>query len=123
MRKSLKFLAVAVVVLTIGASGLFAQEGSGAPAVAGVININTADAAQFALLPRLGLKAGERIVQYRAEHGPFKKTTDLMQVKGIGAKTYEGLSAYVAVEGKTTLSGKVRGTRKASKKPTPPASN
>ena len=47
-----------------------------------------------------------------------------MQVKGIGAKTFEGLSAYVTVEGKSTLSTKVRSPRKASaKKPTSTASN
>jgi hypothetical protein len=39
-----------------------------------------------------------------------------MQVKGVGAKTFDGLSAYVAVEGKTTLSSKVRSPRKAAAK-------
>ena len=120
MRKSLHILALTLVLLSVSAA-VMAAETSSAPS--GVVNINTADASQLSLLPRVGEKVAQRIIEYRTEHGPFKKTTDLMQVKGIGAKTYEGLSAYVAVEGKTTLSGKVRGTRKASKKPTPPASN
>jgi hypothetical protein len=41
----------------------------------------------------------------------------------VGAKTFEGLSAYIAVDGKTTLSTKVHTSRKSSvKKPTNTAS-
>ena len=119
MRKSLHILALTLVLLSVSASAMAAE--SSAPT--GVVNINSADAAQLSLLPRVGEKVAQRIIEYRTEHGPFKKTTDLMQVKGIGAKTFEGLSAYVAVEGKSTLSGKVRTARKAAKKPTPTASN
>jgi len=47
-----------------------------------------------------------------------------MQVKGVGAKTFDGLSAYVSVDGKTTLSAKIRSPRKAAtKKPASSASN
>jgi competence protein ComEA len=92
-------------------------------APSGVVNVNTADASQLALLPRIGPKAAERIIEYRTEHGPFKKTTDLMQVKGIGAKTFEGLSLYVAVEGKSTLTTKVRTARKPSAKTPTAAAN
>src|SRR5687768_6272648 len=119
MRKSLHIFTLAIVLLSLSTIA-FAAEGNTA---SGVVNINTADASQLALLPRIGEKAAQRIIEYRTEHGPFKKATDLMQVKGIGAKTFEGLSAYVAVEGKSTLSGKVRTARKPAKKPTPTASN
>jgi competence protein ComEA len=119
MRKSLHILALTLVLLSISASAIAAESN----AATGTVNVNTADASQLALLPRIGEKAAQRIIEYRTEHGPFKKATDLMQVKGIGAKTFEGLSAYVAVDGKTTLSGKVRSPRKAAKKPTSPASN
>jgi competence protein ComEA len=119
MRKSLHILALTLVLISVSAAAMAAE--SGAPA--GTVNVNTADASQLALLPRIGEKAAQRIIEYRTEHGPFKKTTDLMQVKGIGAKTFEGLSAYVAVDGKTTLSGKVRSPRKAAKKPASSASS
>jgi competence ComEA-like helix-hairpin-helix protein len=119
MRKSLHIFTLAIVLLSLSTLAFAAE-----PAASGVVNINTADASQLALLPRIGEKAAQRIIEYRTEHGPFKKATDLMQVKGVGAKTFEGLSSYVAVDGKTTLSGKVRSPRKASsKKPTSPASN
>lgn len=35
-----------------------------------------------------------------------------MQVKGFGDKTFERLSPYIAVDGKTTLSEKIRSPRK-----------
>lgn len=120
MRKSLSIFTLIVVLLSLSTVA-FAAEPAGASA--GIVNINTADASQLSLLPRVGEKVAQRIIEYRTEHGPFKKATDLMQVKGIGAKTYDGMSAYVAVEGKTTLSSKVRSPRKADKKPTATASN
>jgi len=122
MRKSLHIFTLAIILLSVSAVAMAAETSGSAPS--GVVNINTADASQLSLLPRIGEKAAQRIIEYRTEHGPFKKATDLMQVKGIGAKTFEGLSAYVAVEGKTNLSGKVRSPRKAAaKKPTSTASN
>jgi len=35
-----------------------------------------------------------------------------MSVKGFGSKTYEQLSAYIVLDGKTTLTQKVRSPRK-----------
>ena len=122
MRKSLHIFTLALVLATV-ASAAFAEAETGA-AASGVVNINSAGADQLALLPRVGEKAAERIIAYRTEHGPFKKASDLMQVKGIGAKTFERLSPYVTVDGKTTLDTKVRSPRKPrAKKPSSTASN
>jgi len=111
MRKSLIAIATTFILLSL-APFAFADEASSSSSAKPVININTADAAQFALLPRIGVKAGERIVAYRSENGAFKKTTDLMQVKGVGDKTFELLSPYLTLEGKTTLASKQQGPRK-----------
>jgi competence protein ComEA len=90
----------------------------------GVVNINTADAAQLSLLPRVGEKAAQRIIEYRTQNGPFKKTSDLMQVKGFGAKTFERLAPYISLSGQTTLAKKIASPRKPrAKKPTATASN
>jgi competence protein ComEA len=126
MRKSQLIAFVALFILSI-TSAAFANEAA-APAAApsGVVNINTADTAQLSYLPRVGQKAAQRIVDYRRDHGAFKKTADLMQVKGFGAKSFEKLSSYLTVDGKTTLSAKVKSpsTRrsKSSKQPAPTAS-
>ena len=78
----------------------------------GVVNINSAGAAQLALLPGVGPKAAERIVAYRTEHGAFTKTGQLMDVKGIGEKSFERLAPYIAVSGETTLTSKIKSPRK-----------
>jgi len=111
MRKSLIAIATTFILLSV-ASLAVADEASSSGSARPVININSADAAQFAFLPRIGVKAGERIVAWRTENGPFKKTTDLMQVKGVGDKTFALLSPYLALEGKTTLVSKQQGPRK-----------
>jgi len=108
MRKSLNLMVAALIVLAIAGSAL----ADTAAAPSGVVNINSADAAQLALLPHVGAKAAQRIVDYRHEHGAFKKTTDLMQVKGFGEKSFQRLTPYIAVDGKTTLNAKVRFPRK-----------
>jgi competence protein ComEA len=79
-----------------------------AAAPQGVVNVNTADAGQLALLPRIGPSTATRIVEFREENGPFKAKEDLMLVRGIGERTYALLEAFVATEGETTLSEKVR---------------
>jgi len=124
MRKSLPILVLTLIVAAMASTTFAADAEPAGDASAGVVNINTADASQLSLLPRVGEKAAQRIIEYRTENGPFKKTSDLMQVKGIGAKTFEGLSAYVSVEGKTTLSSKIKSPRKPrAKKPATAASN
>ena len=108
MRKFLNFLLVALVVAGFAGSAMATDHAT----AAGVVNLNTADAAQLSLLPRVGVKAAQRIIDYRREHGQFKKTSDLMQVKGFGDKKYQSLAAYVTVDGKTTLTQKVKSPRK-----------
>mgnify|MGYP001554097533 CR=1 FL=1 len=103
MRKSLTAIATSMLILFALTGAAMADEGSATTSSAGVVNINTADATQLALLPRVGPKAAERIIEYRKPNGGFKKTTDLMQVKGIGDKTVAMLSRYLVVEGKSTL--------------------
>jgi competence protein ComEA len=73
-----------------------------------VVNINTADAAQLALLPRVGPSVAQKIVDFRKENGPFKTAEDLMLVQGIGEKTFQLLKPYLAVSGETTLKEKVK---------------
>ncbi|WP_179885714.1 ComEA family DNA-binding protein [Vibrio sp. ES.051] len=52
------------------------------------VNINTASAEEIAtMLKGIGEKKAQSIVEYRAEHGPFKTAADLTSVKGIGEVT------------------------------------
>ncbi len=111
MRKSLPILITTILIASLSAAAFAADTQAGATPT-GVVNINTADAAQLSLLPRVGLKAAQRIIDYRSAHGAFQKATDIMQVKGFGDKSFERLSQYIVVDGKTTLTAKVRSPRK-----------
>jgi competence protein ComEA len=125
MRKShLIVLSAVLIIITIASTSMAATvQPVPAPTATGVVNLNTADVTQLAMLPRVGAKAAQRIADYRKEHGNFKKTSDLMQVKGFGEKSFERLSPWITVDGKTTLAAKVRstGTRKSSKKSSSPS--
>ena len=59
-------------------------------AVAGPVNVNTADAETIsAELNGVGLSRANAIVEYRKLHGPFKTVEELLNVKGIGERTLE----------------------------------
>jgi competence protein ComEA len=55
---------------------------------AATINLNTATAAELEKLPGIGQKVAARIVEYRQKNGPFKKVEELMNVQGIGEKSF-----------------------------------
>ncbi|MCU0255376.1 MAG: helix-hairpin-helix domain-containing protein, partial [Vicinamibacterales bacterium] len=61
------------------------------------VNINTATAAQFEELPGIGATTAERIVEFRQKNGPFRKIEELMNVKGIGEKSFLKLKPYLTV--------------------------
>ena len=50
------------------------------------VNINTADVTELQTINGIGQAKAEAIVKYRKEHGEFKTTDDLTEVKGIGDK-------------------------------------
>jgi competence protein ComEA len=71
-----------------------------APTPESPLNINTATQAQFEALPGLGAKVAERIIEYRQKNGNFKKVEDLMNVKGIGEKSFLKLKPLLTVSQK-----------------------
>ncbi|HSM14266.1 MAG TPA: helix-hairpin-helix domain-containing protein [Thermoanaerobaculia bacterium] len=81
----------------------------------GVVNVNSASAAELERLPGVGPSLAARIVEHREQHGAFKAKEDLMLVRGIGEKSYERLAPYVAISGATTLAERVPGERPARK--------
>lgn len=101
MHRSLLALAAALVVMS---SLLVAQSGGPRPQGGGgraakppvtattmstdVVNLNSATAAQIASLPGIGPKTAELVVQYRTKNGPFKKIEEIMNVRGIGEKSF-----------------------------------
>ena len=83
------FAGFLAIFLTVISFGVFA-----AP-----ININTANADTLAAeLTGVGATKAAAIVAYRESHGSFKSLDELVNVKGIGAKTLEKNRANLAVE-------------------------
>ena len=69
----------------------------------GVVNINTANAAELALLPGIGESKASAIVSTRKARGGFQSVDDLLAVKGIGEAALEKIRGHVVLKGATTL--------------------
>jgi competence protein ComEA len=98
-RQCLSALAL-VSLLTAAPSLVIAQTTSRAAkasTTAGIVNINTASAADLEGLPGIGAKTAARIVEYRQKNGPFKKIEELMNVRGIGEKNFLKLKPQITV--------------------------
>jgi competence ComEA-like helix-hairpin-helix protein len=73
------------------------------PALTGKININTATADQIAMLPGVGPKKAQGLVDYRSKNGNFKNIEDLQKVPGIKQKKIDKVKDYLIFDGETTL--------------------
>lgn len=62
-----------------------------------LVNINEAMAEELMLLPNIGQKKAEAIIQFRQEEGSFTIKEDIMNVSGIGVKTFEKLADLITV--------------------------
>ena len=62
------------------------------------ININQASVEELTHLKGIGPEYAGRIVEYRDKHGSFEKAEDIMNVSGIGPKTFEEIKDLITVE-------------------------
>jgi competence protein ComEA len=107
----MRILMVVLLILGLGAVAA-GQEAprSGTPAAKASsstpVNLNTATVAQLEALPGIGKSTAERILEYRQKSGGFKKVEDLMNVRGIGEKSFLKLKPLVTV---TSVKGEQAG--------------
>lgn len=59
------------------------------------ININTATEEELNSLPGIGQATAGRIIDYREKHGKFHYIDEIMNVKGIGEKTFDEIKGYI----------------------------
>jgi len=69
-------------------------QGSGG---SGLVNINTADAAQLTTLPGVGAVIANNIIAHREANGPFATIEQLTNVPRIGAATLANLREFITV--------------------------
>jgi competence protein ComEA len=88
-------LAAAIAVFSLASA--YAQS----PAPKAKVNINTASASELETLPRIGPKVAQRIVDFRAKNGNFKRIEEIMKVQGIGEKVFESIKDLITVGGES----------------------
>ena len=70
---------------------------AGKPAPTGKVNLNTATVDQLTTLPGVGPKLAARIVEYRQKAGSFRSPQELMNVKGIGERSFQKIEPFLSV--------------------------
>lgn len=68
------------------------------PQPSGIININTASAGELEKLPGVGPARAADIIQYRQANGGFKTPEEIMNIRGIGEKTFEKMKGMITVK-------------------------
>jgi competence protein ComEA len=97
-----------IVVGRRGAGGLASGTTTGSGAVGGgsgatvpgdqeKVNVNTATLDELEALPGIGPVLAQRIIDYRTEHGGFRKIDELMEVPGIGPAKFAELKDKITV--------------------------
>ncbi len=70
-----------------------------APALDSVtqIHINSATADELMLVPGIGPKIANAIIDHRSAHGMFRHVADLSEVKGVSSKKLSSISPYLTL--------------------------
>lgn len=109
MRARSTVAGILLAALCLVAPAIQAQEKAAKPkpaaSAATPINLNTATAAQLEALPGIGPRTAQLIVQHREKNGNFKKVEELMNIKGIGEKSFLKIKPMVTVGGEKERPG------------------
>ncbi|WP_462420674.1 helix-hairpin-helix domain-containing protein [Salinicoccus sp. Marseille-QA3877] len=62
------------------------------------VNINTATLEELTQLNGIGEKKAQLILEYREQNGLFMTKEDLMNISGIGEKTFDSLEPYITID-------------------------
>ena len=101
MRAVSPSVAVALIALALSSTAVRAAQRPPAPSASApsaiLINLNTATMAELESLPGIGAKTAERIIEHRQKNGSFKKIEELMNVRGVGEKSFLKLKPLITV--------------------------
>jgi len=106
MRTTLSIALALCTLLVAGTPVLASPVQAPAPAAEkAALNLNAATLDQLETLPGIGRKVAERILEYRTKSGGFKKIEELMNVKGIGEKSFLKIKPLITVAKSDKASG------------------
>ncbi|HEY3161556.1 MAG TPA: helix-hairpin-helix domain-containing protein [Vicinamibacterales bacterium] len=98
---TIRIMMAAITAIALSATALSAQSKAPVPkptaTAAAPVNLNTATPEQLATIPGVGPKMAERIIDYRQKNGGFKKIEDLMNVSGVGEKSFLKMKPLITV--------------------------
>jgi comEA protein len=101
--------AIALALALACSMNALAQQPAGSPKAsttvassAAPINLNSATAMQLETLPGVGAATAQRILEYRQKNGGFKKVEDLMNIRGVGEKSFLKIKPLVTVSAPRT---------------------
>jgi competence protein ComEA len=106
MKHTIKSLGAALMILLALAGTIGHAQGRAMPrtvvkptkaTVTAPVNLNTATVNDLRTLPNIGAATATRILEYRQKNGGFKKIEDLMNVRGIGEKSFLKLKPLVTI--------------------------
>jgi competence protein ComEA len=83
--------------IAVGVPGAAPVPGPGSDSTPGRVSLNSASVAELDALPGIGPVLAQRIVDHRAENGPFTAVEQLDDVSGIGPAIYDELAELVTV--------------------------
>ena len=91
-----------IIVGILGEPSAAASESSGSQSAQsgitnGKVNLNLAGSATLQTIPGIGPSKADRIIDYRNTNGRFRKIEDIMNITGIGEKTFESIKDYITV--------------------------
>lgn len=69
------------------------------------VDVNTAAWPELAQVPEIGETLAKRIVEYRKMHGPFQSLETLLDVPGIGPRTFERMRPILQPPASDTAAG------------------
>lgn len=62
-----------------------------------LVDLNQSTQAELATLPGIGPSKAQAIIRYREKVRPFRKTSDIIRVKGIGRSTFRRIRDLITV--------------------------
>lgn len=63
-----------------------------------IININNASYYELISLPNIGDKTANKIIDYRNKNNGFKSVEEIMNIDGVGQKTYDEIKKYLTIQ-------------------------